>query len=217
MSQVKNMVKIDSRLLESILREREITKSELSRKIGKNDTYISKTLREGTMIPEVSESLICLVLGFDPGYFVFKDVEERSETEQTPADLAALQDDISWLKAQKEADSKKLVMLINGLHDAGTVLEKILQKVGANTLQLEKMKDDFRAVVKDLELTGYDKAVKYLKETLANGRVLETDITKKAELEGLKLNDLYRAKRDLHVDTASTGYGKNQKTWWFIS
>ena len=176
MSKAKDMVKIDSRLLESILREREITKSELSRKIGKNDTYISKTLREGAMIPEVSESLICLVLGFDPGYFVLKDVEERSETEQTPADLAALQDDISWLKAQKEADSKKLVMLINGLHDAGTVLEKILQKVGANTLQLEKMKDDFRAVVKDLELTGYDKAVKYLKETLANGRVLETEI-----------------------------------------
>lgn len=42
MSKAKDMVKIDSRLLESILREREITKSELSRKIGKTTRIYQK-------------------------------------------------------------------------------------------------------------------------------------------------------------------------------
>lgn len=46
MSKVKDMVKIDSRLLESILREREITKSELSRKIGeKRHVYLENITR----------------------------------------------------------------------------------------------------------------------------------------------------------------------------
>ena len=57
----------------------------------------------------------------------------------------------------------------------------------------------------------------FLKETLAGGRIDGAEVLRMADATGIKRADLNKAKRDIGVDTAQTGYGKNQKTWWFLS
>lgn len=79
-------------------------------------------------------------------------------------------------------------------------------------MQLEKIKDK----LKDVTKSDYEKACDFLKSTLAEGRVIGEEVLLKADANGIKRADLMKAKRDLQVDTATTGYGKNQKTWWFI-
>ena len=108
---------------------------------------------------------------------------------------------------------RNLTELVSGQNEN---IEKILSKTNANTLQLERMKDDVRAVVHELKLTDYDRAVDFLKNVLKNGRVLKEEVEFQAKNEGIKEADLFKAKRDIHVDTATTGYGKGQKTWWFL-
>lgn len=39
----------------------------------------------------------------------------------------------------------------------------------------------------------------------------------KSDVAGIKRADIYKAKRDLGVQSAVTGFGKNQKTWWLIA
>lgn len=68
-----------------------------------------------------------------------------------------------------------------------------------------------------LKMTDYDKAVRFLKETLAGGWIDGAEVLRMADATGIKRADLNKAKRDIGVDTAQTGYGKNQKTWWFLS
>ena len=98
----------------------------------------------------------------------------------------------------------------------GEILEKSWSKVHANTIQLEKVKDDVKECVQVLGMTDYDKAVRFLKETLAGGRIDGTEVLRMSDASGIKRADLNKAKRDIGVDTATTGYGKNQKTWWFL-
>ena len=66
-------------------------------------------------------------------------------------------------------------------------------------------------------MTDYDKAVRFLKDTLNGGRIDGTEVLRMADAAGIKRADLNKAKRDIGVDTAVTGYGKNQKTWWFLN
>lgn len=109
---------------------------------------------------------------------------------------------------------------MRGVHQAvealGELLEKIWSKVHANTLQLEKVKEDVKECAQVLGMTDYDKAVRFLKDTLGGGRIDGAEVLRMADAAGIKRADLNKAKRDIRVDTAVTGYGKNQKTWWFL-
>lgn len=66
-------------------------------------------------------------------------------------------------------------------------------------------------------MTDYDKAVRFLKDKLSGGRMDGAELLRMADASGIKRADLNKAKKDLGVDTSTTGYGKNQKTWWFLS
>lgn len=79
------------------------------------------------------------------------------------------------------------------------------------------IKEDVKECAQVLKMTDYDKAVRFLKETLAGGRIDGAEVLRMADATGIKRADLNKAKRDIGVDTAQTGYGKNQKTWWFLS
>ena len=56
-------------------------------------------------------------------------------------------------------------------------------------------------------MTDYDKR-SFLKETLAGGRIDGAEVLRMADATGIKRADLNKAKRDIGVDTAQTGYGK---------
>lgn len=90
-------------------------------------------------------------------------------------------------------------------------------KVHANTLQIESIKDSVKDIKGELKITDYDKAVRFLRETLSGGRMIGEEVIRKADAAGIKRADLNKAKRDIQVDTSTTGYGKSQKTWWFLA
>lgn len=66
-------------------------------------------------------------------------------------------------------------------------------------------------------MTDYDKAVRFLKETLSGGRMIGEEVIRMADAAGIKRADLNKAKRDIQVDTSTPEYGKTQKTWWFLA
>lgn len=55
------------------------------------------------------------------------------------------------------------------------------------------------------------KAVRFLKQTLGGGRLDGAEVLRMSDAAGIKRADLNKAKRDIGVDSAVTGFGKNQR------
>lgn len=187
-------VKIDyERLCEEIQKSGR-TKEGFGLELGRSKGYICG-LKKTREQPESVEKVMCLLLGLEPGSLALKEQESAS------GEARAI-----------ENVFKKLCEMEKIMEIQMEYLEKIFSKVNANTVQLEKIKDG----VKEFGKTDYEKAVEFLKRVLSGGRMNSEDILLKSDAAGIKRADLMKAKRDMHVDQSTTGYGKNQKTWWFI-
>lgn len=176
------------------------TKADLSRDMAKNKNFVGLMAKNPDQPAEV-ERLMCLLLGLEQGSLIKQE------------DKTGSQGEIRIL----ENLHKEMREIHQAVAEYGELLEKIWSKVHANTLQLEKVKDDVKECVQVLGMTDYDKAVRFLKDTLSGGRIDGAEVLRMADAAGIKRADLNKAKRDLHVDTAATGYGKAQKTWWFLT
>ena len=238
-------VALDKDKLEFVLNERNITKEGLPYELGRSKSYICNVLKRETISPR-EERIICKVLDLEEGTFVKQEEQALQEQPFDMEKFENIRKDIGTVleefkasisdtlvkhvvdpavRTQKEIENqtktladivrciRNLTELVSGQNEN---IEKILTKTNANTLQLERMKDDVRAVVRELKLTDYDRAVVFLKNVLKDGRVLKEEVEFQAKNEGIKEAELFKAKRDIHVDTATTGYGKGQKTWWFL-
>lgn len=175
------------------------TKADLSREMTKNKNFVGLMEKNPEQSVEV-ERLMCLILGLEPGELV--------KREEMGSEVAVK------VIENLHRDHKNILKI---LEENAEMLEKILSKVSANTLQMERIKDDVKELKSVACLTDYDKAVRFLKEVLSGGRVDGSEVLRQADAAGIKRADLNKAKRDIGVDTANTGYGKNQKTWWFLS
>lgn len=175
------------------------TKADLSRDMAKNKNFVGLMEKNPDQPAEV-ERLMCLLLGMEQGSLI---------KQETPVGLPG---DIKVL----ENLYKEMREVHQAVVEYGELLEKIWSKVHANTLQLETVKDHVRDCREYLKLTDADKAEKFLRDILGGGRMNGEDVLRAADAQGIKRADLNKAKRDLRVDTAVTGYGKNQKTWWFL-
>lgn len=176
------------------------TKADLSRDMAKNKNFVGLMAKNPDQPAEV-ERLMCLLLGLEQGSLIKQE------------DKTGSQGEIRIL----ENLHKEMREIHQAVAEYGELLEKIWSKVHANTLQLEKVKDDVKECVQVLGMTDYDKAVRFLKDSLSGGRIDGAEVLRMADAAGIKRADLNKAKRDLHVDTAATGYGKAQKTWWFLT
>ena len=175
------------------------TKADLSRDMAKNKNFVGLMEKNPDQPAEV-ERLMCLLLGLEQGSLIKQE------------DKTGSQGEIRIL----ENLHKEMREIHQAVAEYGELLEKIWSKVHANTLQLEKVKDDVKECVQVLGMTDYDKAVRFLKDALGGGRIDGAEVLRMADAAGIKRADLNKAKRDIRVDTAVTGYGKNQKTWWFL-
>ena len=173
------------------------TKADLSRDMAKNKNFVGLMAKNPD---QPVERLMCLLLGLEQGSLIKQE------------DKTGSQGEIRIL----ENLHKEMREIHQAVAEYGELLEKIWSKVHANTLQLEKVKDDVKECVQVLGMTDYDKAVRFLKDTLSGGRIDGAEVLRMADAAGIKRADLNKAKRDIRVDTAVTGYGKNQKTWWFL-
>ena len=64
--------------------------------------------------------------------------------------------------------------------------------------------------------TDYDRACEFLQEALAGGRLNGNDLLLQADEAGIKRSEIMKAKKDLGVQIDISGYGKNQKAWWYM-
>lgn len=176
------------------LKKKGKTKKELSLELGRYEKFICE-MNKNREQPETIEKLMCMLLDLEPGSLI------EQEKRESGSDAKAL-----------ENIYKKMCKMEELILFQGEIIEKILSKSNANTVQLEKIKDR----LKDVTKSDYEKACDFLRSMLSEGRVISEEILLKADANGIKRADLMKAKRDLQVDTATTGYGKNQKTWWFI-
>lgn len=175
------------------------TKADLSRDMAKNRNFVGLMEKNPDQPAEV-ERLMCLLLGLEQGSLI------KQETS------TGIQGEIKVL----ENLYKEMREVHQAVVEYGELLEKVWSKVHANTLQLETVKDHVQDCREYLKLTDADKAEKFLRDMLSGGRMNGEDVLRAADAHGIKRADLNKAKRDLRVDTAVTGYGKNQKTWWFL-
>ena len=192
-------VTIDFERLCLELEKRGKTKADLSRDMAKNKNFVGLMEKNPDQPAEV-ERLMCLLLGMEQGSLI-----KRETPVSLPGDIKVLE---NLYKEMREVHQAVV--------EYGELLEKIWSKVHANTLQLETVKDHVRDCREYLKLTDADKAEKFLRDILGGGRMNGEDVLRAADAQGIKRADLNKAKRDLRVDTAVTGYGKNQKTWWFL-
>lgn len=176
------------------------TKADLSRDMTKNKNFVGLMEKNPDQPAEV-ERLMCLLLGLEQGSLI-----KQEEATGSQGEIKIL-----------ENLRKEMREIHQAIIEYGELIEKIWSKVHANTLQLEKVKEDVKECAQVLKMTDYDKAVRFLKETLAGGRIDGAEVLRMADATGIKRADLNKAKRDIGVDTAQTGYGKNQKIWWFLS
>ena len=193
-------VKIDYKRLCSELEKQGKTKADLSRDMAKNKNFVGLMEKNPDQPAEV-ERLMCLLLGLEQGSLI------KQEAPSSPLrEIKILENLHEEVRETRQA--------IEGCTE---LLEKIWSKVHANTLQLETVKEKTLECVEVLKLTDYDKAVRFLRETLSGGRMVGEEVIRMADAAGIKRADLNKAKRDIRVDTSTTGYGKSQKTWWFLS
>lgn len=192
-----NTVTIDYEKLIAEVKARGKTNGWLSMQIAKEKGYITK-LQNKPEIPDNVENLICMVLGVEKGTYILPEPKEEPKPQGEITVLNNLHRDIRLLGAD-----------ISGVSES---LEKIWNKLNANTIQLERIKDYTKVLEKD----GHERAVDFLKAALADGKVNGEEVLLRADSAGIKRADLNKAKNTVGVDTSVTGYGKNQKTWWFI-
>ena len=207
---MKNTVTINTDKLYAELSEQKKTKSGFSQELGRGKSYI-ENLKRAPNVPDGMERVISIMLWKEPGYFI-----QAPDPEEKTIPTAEAQILVNAVKGIKQV-SGKLDKIIQAIEEMDEHQQKIWSKVQANTLQLEAVKEHTKECVEVLKLTDYDKAVRFLRETLSGGRMIGEEVIRMADSAGIKRADLNKAKRDLRVDTSTTGYGKSQKTWWFLS
>ena len=190
-------VKIDYEKLTEEVRKQGKTNIWLSERLARNKTFVSD-LKKRPEQPEQLERLICMVLGVEMGTFVLAEPKEEPKPQGEITVLNNLHKDI---RAMREAVS-----------EIAENQERIWNKLNTHTIKLERIKE----YTKVLERDGHERAVDFLKSALADGKVSGEEILLRADSVGIKRADLNKAKNTVGIDTSVTGYGKNQKTWWFI-
>lgn len=194
-------VKLDFLKLDKVLKERKMSQRELSCRMGHNPTWVADLKKKDSPIPVGVEGFICSELGVEPGTFARQDQPETKPSGGA-TELVILENIHKEIREERK--------LLEELTERS---EAIWNKLNTQTTQLLKIKEK----VNEFTESGYDKAVKFLKDLLADGKVLESDVLSRCESAGIKRADLYKAKRDVGIQSSVTGYGKNQKTWWLLA
>lgn len=208
-----NTVTFDKTKLLAAIQEKGLTASRLSKEMGLSAKYVTNRINDlGCTMPYTNYKLMCMILEVDEKS-ILPD-PPRTESNKSQGNEAQILVNIT---TRLKELSEKADMIIAKLSEMDERDEKVYSKVHANTLQIESIKDSVKDIKGELKLTDYDKAVRFLRETLSGGRMIGEEVIRMADTAGIKRADLNKAKRDIQVDTSTTGYGKSQKTWWFLT
>ena len=187
MKQTKVLIDYDRLMKE--LQDRGKTKAWLSIELNRNESYVS-AMRNNPERTEQEERLMCLILGIEPGSLIRK-------AEEKPRKV-----------------SEEIFLMMKNLHEEmkehEEMLEKILQKMNTNTVQIERIKESLS------QKNGNQIAIAFLKDALSGGRVNVESIFSRSDSIGILRKELMHAKKELGVMSEVSGYGNNQKVFWYI-
>lgn len=120
-------VELNIPLLDAEIKAHRMNQGEFSELIGKSRSYLSCVKATGSKIPKNVESLICKMLDKPDGYFV-KSPEQPSWGASREAKI--LENIVS-----------KLDKIKSEIEEIKEAQDKIWNKVHANTIQMERLKD----------------------------------------------------------------------------
>ena len=187
MKQTKVLIDYDRLMKE--LQDRGKTKTWLSIELNRNESYVS-AMRNNPERTEQEERLMCLILGIEPVSLIRK-------AEEKPRKV-----------------SEEIFLMMKNLHEEmkehEEMLEKILQKMNTNTVQIERIKESLS------QKNGNQIAIAFLKDALSGGRVNVESIFSRSDSIGILRKELMHAKKELGVMSEVSGYGNNQKVFWYI-
>lgn len=217
--QEETRVLVDKRKLRDAIDEKGYSKEALSLELGYNKSYLSVFLSDEKYksLDIKDEKLVCLLLGCPIGSFVIR--EAQNQNDPIPAILQNLMNEIAELKrdmkniigqvAEVLTSDKRILGKMENLEENQ---EKMYRKLNANTIQLEKIKES----TEKMQKTEYDRASEFLRDILSGGRVNSYDLLDAADKAGISRAKVMQARKDLGVEIDVTGYGKNQKSWWYM-
>lgn len=217
--QEETRVLVDKRKLRDAIDEKGYSKEALSLELGYNKSYLSVFLSDEKYksLDIKDEKLVCLLLGCPIGSFVIR--EAQNQNDPIPAILQNLMNEIAELKrdmkniigqvAEVLTSDKRILSKMENLEENQ---EKMYRKLNANTIQLEKIKES----TEKMQKTEYDRAQEFLRDILRDGRVNSYDLLDAADKAGISRAKVMQARKDMGVEIDVTGYGKNQKSWWYM-
>ena len=217
--QEETRVLVDKRKLRDAIDEKGYSKEALSLELGYSKSYLSVFLSDEKYksLDIKDEKLVCLLLGCPIGSFVMQ--EAQNQNDPIPAILQNLMHEIVELQRDMKnvisqvtdvlASDKKILGKTENLEENQ---EKMYRKLNANTIQLEKIKES----TEKMQKTEYDRAQEFLRDILRDGRVNSYDLLDAADKAGISRTKVMQARKDLGVEIDVTGYGKNQKSWWYM-
>lgn len=217
--QEETRVLVDKRKLRDAIDEKGYSKEALSLELGYNKSYLSVFLSDEKYksLDIKDEKLVCLLLGCPIGSFVMQ--EAQNQNDSIPAILQNLMHEIVELQRDMKnvisqvtevlASDKRILGKLENLEENQ---EKMYRKLNANTIQLEKIKES----TEKMQKTEYDRAQEFLRDILRDGRVNSYDLLDAADKAGISRAKVMQARKDLGVEIDVTGYGKNQKSWWYM-
>ena len=184
-------VTINYALLCKQLEKQGKTKKGFSLEMGRSESFVNYIANNPDQ-PEGVERIMCLLLGLEPGSLV-KEPEKKGMTAAQA--LTVIREEIL---------ENRRIMQEN--------FEKIWNKLNANTVQLERIKDKVNTMSK----TDYDKALEWLQDKMEGGRYDGAKLLMESDAAGIKRSDVMKARNELKIKIQTTGYGKNVKAWWSL-
>lgn len=188
------------------------TKEGFSEEILKSKNYIYNLKKSPTQ-PETVVNLMCTLLGIAPETVIQKPMENTCTPESAILkNIYTKVCEVASVSGNGNVEEIIRNEIALPIAEIAQSLEVIMQKVKANTIQIERVKD----IVKDSMETEAQRAEKFLTEMLGGGDEEAEKIYKMADELCIKRSELMKAKKKLGVEPYTTGYGANKKAMWRV-
>ncbi len=202
-------VVINKEKLKTAIENKKYTQEKLSEEMGRSKTYVNQILSGNVSeIKESDERFLCLLLGLKPGELIKEDDTNSNSWENQAEILKTLGNMTHTMKTMAEKQTQ-LLLLYNEMSED---IETLKRKASANTVQLERIKENLDKPTK----SENDRAKEFLVEIMKNGRINGAEVLRMADEAGIDRGRLLRMKKEMGIQVETVGYGNNQKSYWYM-
>ena len=201
-------VVINKEKLKTAIEKKKYSKEKLAQDMGRSKTYIYQILNGNVLdVRESDERFLCLLLGLNPGDLMEKDADENLRAPQ--AEIPKIFENILREIKETREEARRVASIYEKISED---IEALRRKVSANTVQLERIKENLDKPTK----SENDRAKEFLVEIMKNGRINGAEVLRMADEAGIDRGQLLKMKKEMGIQVETVGYGKNQKSYWYM-